>query len=31
MIFVNEKRKNPLFISCGNIEYKSKYVAKNNQ
>ena len=28
-ILVNEKkRKNPLFISCDNIEYKSKYVVK---
>ena len=31
-IFVNEKKeKNPLFISCDNIEYKSNYVVKNNQ
>jgi len=22
---------NPLFISCDNIEYKSKYVVTNNQ
>jgi len=30
-ISVNEKKKNPLFNSCDNIEYKSKFVVKNNQ
>ena len=25
------EEKNPLFISSDNIEYKSKYVVKNNQ
>ena len=25
------KKKNPLLISCDNIEYKSKYLLKNNQ
>ena len=30
-IFVNEKKKNPLFISCDSIEYKSKYMVRNNQ
>ena len=30
--FVNEKeRKNPLCLSCDNIEYKSKYVVNINQ